>query len=234
MIQCNNANIGHKQALFNTGNLHLKKGQLISLIGPNGSGKTTFFESILGQVAVLSGEILIDSVKSDQMDRNFKMTTFGHVSSRFSGIEHLTIYDLIALGRAPYTNFLNRLSTDDHQLVKQIIEQLNIQHIAAKSTMAVSDGERQIAMIGKALAQESKVLILDEPNAFLDYNNKRKIMELLKDLAENRSLLVLLSSHDLDLSMQYSHGIIAIDQSMKTIQRFSPAYSKEEIIKRVF
>jgi len=75
---------------------------------------------------------------------------------------------------------------------------------------------------------------LDEPNAFLDYNNKRKVMALLKNLAETKNLLALLSSHDLDLSITYSHSIIAIDQSKKTIQRFEPEYEKEEIIARVF
>ena len=126
------------------------------------------------------------------------------------------------------------MSEEDHAIVNSVIEQLNIQHLAQKNTVEVSDGERQIAMIGKALAQESKVLILDEPNAFLDYNNKRKVMALLKGLAERKELLIILSSHDLDLSITYSHSIIAIDQSMKTIQRFEPKYKKEEIIARVF
>lgn len=234
MIHCKSANIGYKKALLNTGELFLEKGQLVSLIGPNGSGKTTFFDSLLGQVKLLSGEILVNGLSNKALDRDFKMKTFGHVSSRFSGVEHLTIYELIALGRSPYTNFLNRLSASDHEMVEEIIVQLGIEKIAQKNTLSVSDGERQIAMIAKAIVQETKVIILDEPNAFLDYNNKRRIMELLKYLAESKGLLILLSSHDLDLSIQYSHQILAIDQIKQEFIVFKPQYNKEEIIQSVY
>ncbi len=234
MIHCKNANIGHKQALFLTGELVLEKGRLISLIGPNGAGKTTFYETILGQLPVLSGEIVVEGKSTNQIDRAARMKLFSHVGARFSGIEHLSVYDLIAMGRAPYTNMLHRLSTSDHEKVEMVLKQLNILHLAAKSTLEISDGERQIALIGKALAQETSILLLDEPNAFLDYNNKRKIMTLLKELAETKGMLVLLSSHDLDLSLAHSHQIIAIDQKQQAMKMFAPPYDKTEIIARIF
>lgn len=234
MIKCENAHIGHSELLFKIDELQLQKGQLVTLIGPNGTGKTTFFETLLNEVSLLSGVINVSGKEITKLNSNERIKTFSYVGSKFFGVEHLTVYELIALGRAPFTNFLNRLSKEDHQIVKNIIHQLNLTAIQHKNTTEISDGERQITMLGKALAQESEIIILDEPTAFLDYSNKQKVMLLLRELARGKGILILLSSHDLELSLNYSDKIIAIKTKEKSLTEFTPPFEKESVVELIF
>jgi len=103
-----------------------------------------------------------------------------------------------------------------------------------KSTSEVSDGERQIAMIGKALAQSTEVILLDEPTAFLDYTNRKKVLSILSDLAKEENKLIIISSHDLELCMQYAQEIIAIDQKTKSLLHFNSPFQPKRIIQRIF
>lgn len=234
MIYCKNTNIGHREVLFNIEELRLKTGRLVSLIGPNGTGKTTFFETLLGEIPILGGEINIDNKKVNNLKSKDRVELFSHVGSKFSGVEHLSVYELIGLGRAPFTNFLNRLGKSDHEIVQQIIKQLNIEKLANKNTTEISDGERQIAMLGKALAQKSKIIILDEPTAFLDYRNKQKIMRILSELAAEQNLLILISNHDIDLALKFSDEVIAIDPKQKSLLTFAQPFDKKEIVEQIF
>lgn len=214
--------------------LTLKPGQLVSLIGPNGSGKTTFLNTLLGIIKPLHGDISVDGQPIDSMRQMDRVKTFSHVSSKFEGVSHLTVFELIALGRAPYTNLLNVLRPEDHEIINSIIEQLGLAHLKDKFTTSISDGERQIAMIGKALAQQSKIIILDEPTAFLDYANRIKVIKLLKDIALNHSKVILLSTHNIELGLEYSHTILAVTPKNKFLKIFSSAIEKEVLIHEVF
>ncbi len=234
MIRLNEIVIGHNNPLFEVEKLELKRGKLIVLIGPNGAGKTTFFNTLLGIHRPVKGEIFIHDTNLNEMNRRSKNQLFGFVPSRFSGIQHLTMRELIALGRAPYTNMLNRLSKSDHTIIDDILHQLNIDHLGGKSTLEVSDGERQIAMIGKVLAQSTEAVLLDEPTAFLDYANRKKILALLKKLAERENKLVIISSHDIDLSIEHADEILAIRKTEQSLKRYTPPFKKDRIVKEVF
>lgn len=220
--------------LFKKNDLLFQPGDFVALVGPNGSGKTTLFNTILGFQKELQGEITFDKTSLSQFKREEKVKLISFVPSKFSGVDHLSVYDLVAMGRAPYTNILNKLTAKDHQIVQAIIDKLNLNSLANKNTLSLSDGERQIAMIGKALAQEAKVMVLDEPTAFLDYNNRRKVLQILKVLAEQNNQLIFISSHDLDLCFEFCNKVIAIDKNEKVLKSYSFPFEKKTIVQEIF
>lgn len=234
-------NIGYHQSkkkteytLFSAEEFDFQPGEFVSVIGPNGSGKTTLFKTILGQHEALSGEISIQGQSWKQLSRIEKAKQLSFVPSKFSGVNHLSVYDLIAMGRSPHTNMLNQLMDYDHEVIQNIVDQLDLKKLVHKNTVHLSDGERQVAMIGKALAQEAKIMILDEPTAFLDYNNRRKVLEILKELARSNNQLIFISSHDLDLCFDYCNRVVGIDAEQKTLLDYKAPFDRRAIIQKVF
>lgn len=234
MLVLDNLHIGYKSVLFEVSDLKLSTGQLVSLIGPNGSGKTTFLNTILGITKPLNGEVLVENESISEISKAIKVKLLSHVASKFDGVSHLTVYELIAMGRAPYTNMLNRLTSEDHKIVSEIIQKLNLTELQSESTTNISDGERQIAMIGKALAQETKMIILDEPTAFLDYSNRLKVMKLLKNISINENKLIVISTHNIEICLEFSNVILAVDNKNRTLRKYMDKVSKEELISDVF
>jgi iron complex transport system ATP-binding protein len=234
MLVFKNISIGYKSPLFSIEDLSLSKSRLVVLIGANGTGKTTLFNTLLGIHQPLNGQIKLNKTPLASINRAKRASTFGFVPSRFSGVKYLSVRELIATGRAPFTNVLNRLSKTDHEVVDDVINLLNLTELQDKSTAEVSDGERQIAMIGKALAQSTEVMLLDEPTAFLDYSNRKKVLTILSRLAKQEKKLIIISSHDIELCMNYAHEIIAIDQKTKSLIHFNAPFQPKDIIDRIF
>jgi iron complex transport system ATP-binding protein len=234
MLELKNLHIGYKNLLFKVNDLQLKSGQLVSLVGPNGSGKTTLLNTILGITKSLEGEVLIEDESIKDIPKAKKVKTLSHVASKFDGVNHLTVYELIAMGRAPYTNMLNKLTSEDDRIVSEIIRKLNLTDLQNQSTTNISDGERQIAMIGKALAQETKMIILDEPTAFLDYSNRLKVMRILKNIALEENKLIIISTHNIEICLEFSDIILAVDNKNKELRVYYDSISKEDLISDVF
>lgn len=241
MLKFENLHIGFRKAkgikeriLFETGDIQFHPGEFIAVIGPNGSGKTTFFNTLLGLQEALNGKVLFEGINWMDVDRKEKTKILSFVPSKFLGVNNLSIHDLIAMGRAPYTNILNRLTENDRNIIADVVQELDLGHLLNENTLSLSDGERQTAMIGKALAQEANIMILDEPTAFLDYNNRRKVLELLKGISKKNKQLILISSHDLDLCFQYCNRVIAIDIKNNQLLDFKAPFDKEGIIGKVF
>lgn len=241
MLKFENLHIGfgktkrsQERVLFETGTIQFNPGEFIAVIGPNGSGKTTFFNTLLGLQESLNGKILYEGKDWEEVDRKKKTKLLSFVPSKFSGVNHLSTHELIAMGRAPYTNILNQLTEEDHKIISKVVQQLNLGHLIHENTLNLSDGERQTAMIGKALAQAADIMILDEPTAFLDYNNRRKVLELLKEISLKNNQLILISSHDLELCFHYCTRVIAIDAKTNRLLDFRAPFNKEEIIQKVF
>lgn len=234
MLKLENVHIGYQKLLFQVDSLHLNTQSLVVIVGPNGTGKTTFLNTVLGLVKPIKGEVIIENHDLSKLKRDEKAKLLSHVPSKFEGVTNLSVYDLIAMGRAPHTNLLNKLNDHDKEVISEVVEKLDIASLLKKNTTEISDGERQMVMIAKALVQETKVMVLDEPTAFLDYNNKRKIIKNLHDAAKSLDKLVLFSSHDIDLISQTSDLIIYIDAEEKQLMKLPKNSSKEELIKTVF
>lgn len=239
MLKFKNSKVGFKHkstpnVLFEATSLQFQPGDFIGVIGANGAGKTTLFASLMGEQPLLDGDFYWNEQSLGSLSRQERIKLISFVASKFNGVNHLKVRELIEMGRAPFTNLLHRLSKEDQQLVAEIIRLLGLEALQEKNTLFLSDGERQIAMIGKALAQATEVMILDEPTAFLDYSNRRKILELLQTIANEEKKMVFISSHDLDLCFAYCNRIVAIDKKSKQLVNYSAPFDTKEIIERIF
>lgn len=198
MINFEDVVIGYKKALFQVDIPHLETGNTIALIGANGSGKSTFLKTICQQIEPFSGTIQINNQMLDSYSKNELSKQLAFVPSRFPEISNITTYDFVGLGRTPYLTALGRLTTSDHAVVEHALKTLGLLKFSAKQITELSDGEKQLVAIARALAQETSIILLDEPTSFLDFRNKEKIISLLQKLSIETKKLIVFSSHDLE------------------------------------
>lgn len=176
-------------------------GSLTCLIGRNGSGKSTLLRTIARLQPPLAGSILIGTDDTSKMRREELARRLSIVLTQRPDTDNMTVGELVALGRAPHTGFWGQLSPADRQAVDRALALAGISHMAARRVSSLSDGECQKAMVAKSLAQDTPVILLDEPSAFLDYPGKVELMRLLARLAHDEGKTILLSTHDLDTAL---------------------------------
>lgn len=237
MIDLKDIEIGYDydKSLFSIDNIQLEKGQLYALIGANGKGKTTFLKTLVGEINPFKGEVIIDQLSQTKLSRIEKAKKVAFVTSKQQEVEFLKVIDFIRLGRTPYTNLFGKLTIQDEEIVEKVISQLNIDHLSHLFTNQISDGEKQLVAIAKSLAQETDIIILDEPTAFLDYSNRMIVLNLLKQVAENYQKCILFSSHDIDSVLELNTSILLLNQYQKQLNQFSSdMINKAEIISQAF
>ena len=211
-------------------NAAINSGELTCLLGQNGIGKSTLLRTLSAFQPPLSGDVLlnIDPPLSPPRGSDLKpplgevwkgfrplsslnsqllSRLIGVVLTEKLAIKNMTAEELIAMGRAPYTGFWGRLTEEDHQVVSDAIRLVGIESLAGRMIQTLSDGERQKVMIAKALAQQTPIIYLDEPTAFLDYPSKVEMMQLLRRLAVQEQKTIFLSTHDVELSLQVADCI---------------------------
>ena len=180
----------------------LPKGVMACLVGANGVGKSTLMRTLSGFQPALRGEVRIDGSAIEVYTPRELSERVGVVLTERENTPDLTVEEVVAIGRMPYTNFWGRLTNADHWAVDEAMTLVGIEHLRHKKIGRVSDGERQKAMIAKALAQQTDIIFLDEPTAFLDYGSKVSVMRLLSRLAHEQGKAILLSTHDLEIAFQ--------------------------------
>jgi iron complex transport system ATP-binding protein len=201
---------GQNTVLSNV-NVELKTGELVCFMGPNGIGKSTLIKTLMGLQQPLSGEIKF--LSSINRERQMAVVLTDRVQH-----PQLTVEELITLGRYPYLNWNLALQEEDKALVNKSIEQVRIQHLVDNKISELSDGQMQMVMIARALAQDTPILLLDEPTAHLDLNNRVEIMNVLKRLTRETNRGILLATHELDLALQTADKvwIATTDKKLKT------------------
>lgn len=188
-------------------------GELTCLLGPNGAGKSTLLKTLSGFIPPVGGKIYVEGKNLSDLSESELAKKIGVVLTDKISLYNMTVEELVALGRAPYTGFWGRLSSADKNVVDEAISLVRIDGLRNRMVHTLSDGERQKVMIAKALAQETPVVFLDEPTAFLDYPSKVEIMQLLQKLSRMGGKTVLLSTHDLELALQIADKVWLIDKS---------------------
>lgn len=198
VISARNLTIGYgSRAVASDIDLDLYPAELTMLAGANGRGKSTLLRTLAGVQPPLSGSITIDGENLATLSPQRLSQTISLVYTDRTLAGALTVEEVVALGRQPYTGFFGRLDATDRRIVAEAMEAVGIKHLAPRYLATLSDGERQKAMIARALAQDGAIIILDEPTAFLDVASRLETMELLGSLAHDRGKAILLSTHDL-------------------------------------
>jgi len=188
-------------------NISAGKGELIAIIGRNGSGKSTLLKTIAGLLKPVEGDIIIKGRKINEYKRGELAETVGYISTEQIRVDSMKVIELVELGRYPYTPWSGRLSEADNEKVILAMEKTGIIDLKENFINELSDGERQKAMIARLIAQDTDILIMDEPVAFLDIRNKYEIIHLLRSLSDRKNKTVIFSGHDLSLIMAQSDRI---------------------------
>lgn len=208
MIEIKQLEIGYRSkrkqtSVFQGLNASFQSGSLIGLIGDNGMGKSTLLKTLTGYLKPLHGSVLIQGENLESLSFEKKATLISIVTTEKIGGFNLTVYDVVALGRTPYLSMFGKLMPDDIAVIERSLERLGLASLKDTLMEELSDGQRQKVMIAKSLAQETPIILLDEPTAFLDYTSKHKLFEDLKVVSLEEKKLIIVSSHDIDLMQKY-------------------------------
>ena len=199
LVTTENLSIGYRNYIVQSNlNLVVENGDLICMLGTNGCGKSTLLRTLAGLQPSLAGKVLLQGQSLDDLSSQQKAKLFALVLTDPVEAKNMTVYDVIALGRYPYSSWLGNLSEED----KHFIQRVKLQHKTFSRISELSDGERQRVMIARALAQDTPLILLDEPTAHLDLPNRVDTMLLLRRLAHETGKAVVLSTHELDLALQ--------------------------------
>ena len=188
-------------------NLELRAGELVCLIGPNGSGKSTLLRTLAGLQKPLMGNVSIDGQNIARISIQDKALLISIVLTDRVDIENATVHDIVSFGRHPHSNWWGKISEEEETLILEAIEMVHLEKKTNQLLNELSDGELQRVMIAKALAQDTPIIMLDEPTAHLDLPNRVEIMLLLHKLAHKTGKAILISTHELDLALQAADKI---------------------------
>ena len=208
ILKTENLTIGYGAKAVQRGlNLKAQARDLICLTGTNGSGKSTLLRTLAGLQPALDGKVMIANKDIASLNVHQRSTLFSLVLTDDIDIERLTVRELVAMGRFPYTNWAGSLSKKDDEIIDKALKDVHLSHKADAMINHISDGEKQRAVIAKALTQDTPLVLLDEPTAHLDLPNRIEIMLLLRRLSVSTGKSFILSTHELDLALQMADKI---------------------------
>ncbi len=212
MIELQHFSIGYKEnSLLHEVNATIKKGQLTALIGRNGTGKSTLLRAIAGLNRCYSGKIILDGHDIACMKTEDMAKTLAVVTTERTRIANLRCKDVVAIGRAPYTNWIGRMQETDKEIVMQSLISVGMEAYANRTMDKMSDGECQRVMIARALAQDTPIILLDEPTSFLDMPNRYELVALLRRLVHDEKKCIMFSTHELDIALSMCDSIALLD-----------------------
>ena len=215
-ISTNNLSIGYGEAVVQSDlSFSLYEGEMVCMLGPNGCGKSTLLRTLAGLQPPLGGESRVESRKSKVESQK----AIALVLTERLSLENTTVHDVVAMGRYPYTSFLGGLTDEDEAIIAQSLQQVGFDQPIGRSFFnAHSDGEKQRILIAKALAQQTPIILLDEPTAHLDLPHRILVLRLLRQLAHEQGKTILIATHELDLALALSDRILLMSPKAQGVQ----------------
>ncbi len=207
----------HGNALFPAIDVALHEGDHVALVGANGSGKTTLFKTLTGNLKPIEGQILLCGKPLDTYSPSERAKLFSLVLTEKPDDLFLKVFDIVASGRYPHSGLMAKLSDDDYKMIQAKLQVVGVDHLIDRDFVSLSDGEKQKVMIAKALVQDTPIIYMDEPTAFLDYPSKVELMLLIARLAKEEKKTILYSSHDLELLMKHADTMWVVAKKMPLV-----------------
>lgn len=205
MIELRHLTVGYgEKVVLSDINQTLEAGKLVCLLGSNGVGKSTILRTLAGFLPPLSGKVLLEGRDLFSLSVSQRSRAVSVVLTERVEVPYMKVKDLVGMGRSPYTGFFGKLDKEDRNIVSEAIEMVGITDLAERTIATLSDGERQKALLAKALAQQTPIILLDEPTAFLDFHAKASTLRLMLRLAHETNKTILLSTHDVGMALRLS------------------------------
>ena len=233
-IRLKNANLGYKKSgasisVLQNLNVDFFEGDFVGIVGANGVGKSTFLKSICGLLPLLAGDVLIEEQAISESTLSDLAKKIAIVLTEKIGGFNLRAFDVVAAGQMPHTDSFNRLKPNNIAIINEAIKTCGILNHQWKPVNELSDGLFQKTVIAKALAQQTPILLLDEPSAFLDYASKHELFLLLKNLSHEDKKCILVSSHDLDLIVKYCSKLLVFSENSVELIPVSEALNNKAL-----
>lgn len=227
LLNCENLVLGYgheKTVVVTPVNFELNAGDVVALLGENGSGKSTFLKTLCGLLQPVSGNVLLLGKSEWTARERARFITL----VRMSGVtcDRMTVHEFVSLGRTPYAGIFDGRSKEDESIVDEAIALLDLENFASRWLTELSDGERSRVYLAQAVAQQVNVLLLDEPNAFLDIPRSRKLFKLLQKLAKERGMGILVSTHSVEYAEKYCDRIMVIEKGSVRTESAKDARAK--------
>lgn len=222
------------QAVLQGVSLTARPGEVTVLLGPNGSGKTTLFFCLSAHLKPRAGRIFLNGHPLEKLSRRELARRLATVPQEHHPVFPYSVRDLVLLGRLPHTGFFSQPRHHDYQVVEEILDLLHLRPVADKPYTRLSGGERQLVLIGRCLAQEPEVLLLDEPTSHLDLANQVMVLNLVRRLAQGQNLTVLMTLHDPNLALLYADQVVLLSQGKVTAQGPPAAVITAEAISALY
>ena len=235
VLKTNDLLIGYgNKAILPPINITLKEGDLVALIGPNGAGKSTLFKTLTAHIKQIEGNIELMGKDLSNYSSKEKARLIGLVLTSRPDDMFLTVYDVVASGRSPYTNYFGKIKKEDEIIIHESLEIVGINNLKNRYFETLSDGEKQKVMIAKTIAQNTPIIFMDEPTAFIDYPSKIELFSLMKMLTKERNKTIIFSSHDLELLLRYTDDLWLLSKGKELISGKKSELMDKGIVKEYF
>lgn len=208
--------------------------EMIALLGVNGIGKSTLLRTISGLQKSVNGTISVGEKPLESLTVQERAKLISIVLTEKIFVDNISVRDFVSLGRMPYTSWLGNLADEDLQEVETVMAIMKMQRLQDKLFNQISDGEKQKVLIARALCQQTPVIILDEPTAFLDFRNKKEILELLSSVSKDLKKIVILSTHDIEASVQYCSKCWLMTEEKKFVEIARSENFSSEVMSQLF